>query len=166
MLWYCNLKIGSKRLRFVYHVQLAVKILKSRRFWNISSKTQCRSGFDLSNINCIWCISLVSFWHHLNLYTIFHTRYANLGLFWPKFCNNDVRTRIKISKVVKPVLWSQDINSLYTSSYFDPFITICTWCTNYDFSLPNLRLMSSQRGSKKLTWKMNCSTQTFYCYWF
>ena len=56
----------------------------------------------------------------------FRTRYANLGHFLPNFRNNDVRTRIKISKLVKPVLGSQYICvKVSINSYFDAFITMC-----------------------------------------
>ena len=52
-------------------------------------------------------------------------------LFWPDFSNNDVRTRIKISKFLKPVIRSQYIClKVSINSYFDPFIIICAWCTN------------------------------------
>ena len=55
----------------------------------------------------------------------FRTRYANLGHFLPNFRNYDVRTRIKISKLVKPVLGSQYICvKVSINSYFDAFITM------------------------------------------
>ena len=50
---------------------------------NIPSKSPCGSGFDLFTTNCIWYISLVSFWDYFNTSTTFHTRYANLGFFDP-----------------------------------------------------------------------------------
>ena len=166
ILWRHNLKIGLKWLKFVCHVQLVVKILKSgtittlvqRSFsdgrifeiWNIDpccevrsalilkfkknclhknipSKSPCRSGFDLCTTNCIWYISLVSFWDYFDPSTTCRTRYANLGLFWPNFRNNDVRTRIKISKFLNPVLRSKYIClTVSINTYFDPFITIWT----------------------------------------
>ena len=131
MLWCSYLKIGSKRLKFVYYVQLAVKILKSRKIGDISSKRPYRSCCDLSTTTCIWCISLVSFWHYFNSSFTFRTRFANLDLLWPNFNSNNSGTRIKISKFVKLVLRSQDIClKVSMNSYFDPFITICTWCRN------------------------------------
>ena len=56
--------VTSKRFKLVYHVHLAVKILKSGKIRSISCKSWYRSGFNSSATNCILYISLVSFWHH------------------------------------------------------------------------------------------------------
>ena len=91
------------------------------------------------------------------------------------FCRKNFK---RLSKFVKLVLRSQFIClKVSINSYFDPFITICTWCTNKDLSWPNLWLMTSQRGSigrevsqfcnvQKLTWEMNCSPQILHGYWY
>ena len=58
-----------------------------------------------------------------NPFITFRTRYANFG---PNFSNNDVRTRIKISKFVKPVSRSQYIPLKVSMNIcFDLFVTIC-----------------------------------------
>ena len=63
LLWRHHFKIGSKRLKFVHHVQLAVKILKPEKVKNIPSKSWYRSGFNPSATNRISLISSVSFLH-------------------------------------------------------------------------------------------------------
>ena len=128
---------------------LLLKLLKNCLQENISSESPYRSGFDISTTNCIWYISLVSFCDYFNPSITFRTIYANLGFFWPNVSNNDVRTRIRISKFVKPLLRNQYIClKVFIISYFDLFITICTWCTNKNLSWPNLGLITSQSESK------------------
>ena len=88
-------------------------------------------SFDLSTANSIWYIRFASFWDHFNPSVTFRTRYANLGLFRPNFINNDIRTKIKISEFVQPVLRTQYICLKVSIKHsFHHFLTICTWCTN------------------------------------
>ena len=88
-------------------------------------------GFDLSTASSVWYISFASFWDHFNPSVTFHTWYANLGLFRNNFTNNDIRTKIKISECVEPVLRTQYICLKVSIKHsFYHFLTICTWCTN------------------------------------
>ena len=115
-----------------YKPSQSLKLKKERKLHgNISSKSSYRSGFDLSTTNYTWYISSDSLWDYFNPSINFCTRHTNLGIFWTNFSNNYVRTRIKISKCVKPVLRSQySCIKVSINSYFDPLITICTWCMN------------------------------------
>ena len=51
---------------------------QSGKISNIPSKRWYKSGFILSTTNCIFYISLASFWHHFNHSIKFRTRYAQI----------------------------------------------------------------------------------------
>ena len=110
MLWHHHLKIGLKRLEFLYHVQLVVKILKSGTIITLAQKIFSGKKFLNFETFILITMSLFQNWNYqgrtyiyLRCFYFFEITEAHIDHPY------DVRTKIKISKFVKPVLRSQYI---------------------------------------------------------
>ena len=85
-------------------------------------------------------MSLVSLWDHFNSSITFRIRYVNLVIFWPNFSKNIVKTRIKISKFMKPLLRSRYV-----------CLKVCLYAFYRHLYVMNLGLKTLQLGSNRST---------------